>query len=74
MDKQAFFYPRSRYYGEDKPVNLEFNSELQAFVTRVSYLANLVTNGKIPPINAYQQIESLWEQLQQSKHKLDTHD
>lgn len=74
MDKQRFFYPQSRYYGEDKPVNLEFNSELQAFVTRVSYLANLVTNGKITPIDAYQQIESLWEQLQQSKNKLDIHD
>ena len=63
MDKQPFFHPKSRYYGKDKRVNLEFNDELQAFVTQVSYLANLVTNGKIPPINAYQQIESLWEQL-----------
>ncbi len=69
-DLQAFLYPRSRYYGEVKPQNIVFNANLQEFSQRLSLIANLATNGKLAPEEAYTQVEALWQQLQTSKNKL----
>jgi hypothetical protein len=69
-DKYNFFYPHSSYRGEVKPENLVFNSNLQEFAQRVSYICNLETGGKLPPEQAYKQIKSLWKQLKRSKKEL----
>jgi glutathione peroxidase-family protein len=69
-DISDFLYPRSRYYGEVKPENLIFNANLQEFAQRVTLISNLETNGKLTPKESFQEIESLWKQLKQSKKQL----
>ncbi len=69
-DQGQFLYPRSRYYGPVKPENLVFNANLQEFAQKVSYLANLETNGKLSPEQAYLEIKELWKQLKKSKIEL----
>jgi hypothetical protein len=73
-DKEEFLTPRGRYRGEVKPENLVFNANLQEFAQRVSYLCNLQTNGKISPEEAYEQIKTLWQQLEASKSQLEVGD
>ncbi len=70
MDKDDLLYPRSRYYGQVKPENLVFNANLQEFAQRISYICNLETSGKIPTLEAYEQIKALWKELKRSKHNL----
>lgn len=65
-----FLYPRARYRGEVKPENLVFNANLQEFAQRVTYISNLETNGKLSPLESFEQIEALWKQLQTSKQQL----
>ena len=65
-----FIYPRHRYYGQWKPQELLFNANLQEFSYRVNYISNLQTNGKLSPLEAYQQIKFLWKQLKKSKEQL----
>ncbi|MDX2214048.1 MAG: hypothetical protein SFY66_12240 [Oculatellaceae cyanobacterium bins.114] len=69
-DKSQFLYPHVRYYGEVKPENLVFNANLQEFSQRVSLICGLESNGKLSPYESFQQIKSLWEQLQRSKEEL----
>lgn len=69
-DKQAFLYPRSRYYGEVKPENLVFNANLQEFAQRINFIASLQTGGKLSSEESYKQIEALWKQLKKSKKQL----
>ena len=69
-DKQAFLYPRSRYYGDVKPENLVFNANLQEFAQRINFIASLQTGGKLSSEESYQQIEALWKQLKKSKKQL----
>lgn len=68
--KDDFLYPRSRYYGDFKPENVVFNSNLQEFAQKVNYICNLETGGKITPQQAYEEIKSLWHELKQSKKNL----
>ena len=68
--KNDFLHPRHPYHGEVKPENLVFNSNLQEFAQRISYICNLETGGKMPPEKAYQQIKSLWKELKKSKKEL----
>lgn len=65
-----FLYPRHPYHGKVKPENLVFNSNLQEFAQRVSYICNLETGGKLPPEQAYKEIKSLWKELKRSKKEL----
>lgn len=65
-----FLYPYSRYQGQVKPENLVFNSNLQEFAQRISYICNLETGGKISPEDAYQQIKTLYKALKHSKKQL----
>lgn len=67
--KQAFLFPRSRYYGQVLPQNLVFNANLQEFAQRVSFIANLETSG-ISPEESYQKIKVLWKQVKSSKKQL----
>jgi hypothetical protein len=47
-----------------------FNANLQEFSQRVSYICCLETSGKLRPDEAYQKIESLWQQLKHSAGQL----
>ncbi len=69
-EKYDFLYPRNHYHGKVKPENLVFNSNLQEFAHKISYICNLETGGKLPPEEAYKQIKSLWKQLKRSKKEL----
>ncbi|MCU0537276.1 MAG: hypothetical protein MUD14_25600 [Hydrococcus sp. Prado102] len=70
MNRQDFFYPRSRYYGDFKPEKLVFNANLQEFSQQISYISNLQTAGKLTAEEAYQKIKTLWKQLKHSKKEL----
>ena len=68
--KRDFLHPRHSYHGQIKPENLVFNSNLQEFAHKISYICNLETAGKIPPEDAYTKIKSLWKELKRSKKEL----
>ena len=68
--KSSFLYPHHGYHGQVKPKNLVFNSNLQEFAQKISYICNLETGGKIPPEQAYKEIKSLWKELKRSKKEL----
>ncbi len=70
VSKEQFLYPIGRYRGEFTPEHLAFNANLQEFAQRVSLICGLETSGKIPTVQAYQQIKGLWKQLKQSKQEL----
>lgn len=65
-----FLHPRHSYRGRVKPENLIFNSNLQEFAQKISFICNLETAGKIDPDQAYKQIKSLWKDLKKSKKEL----
>lgn len=69
-DKDSFLYPRTRYQGQVKPENLVFNANLQEFAQKVSYITAFETRGKLSPVEAYEQIKNLWDQLKYSKNGL----
>jgi transcriptional regulator with AAA-type ATPase domain len=68
--KDDFLTPRSSYWGKPTLPNLTFNSNLQEFAQRVSYICNLETGGKIESEEAYLEIKQLWKQLKLSKKNL----
>jgi hypothetical protein len=72
MSKQSdfFLYPNNRYNGDFKPENLVFNSNLQEFTQKVSYICSLETAGKLTPLESYQQIKGLWKDIKRSKKQL----
>ena len=70
LNKDNFLYPKYPYRGKVKPENLVFNSNLQEFAQKVSYICSLQTGGKVPPEQAYKQIRCLWKELKHSKKKL----
>ncbi|ARV58764.1 hypothetical protein BZZ01_09035 [Nostocales cyanobacterium HT-58-2] len=70
INKQDFLYPMQRYHGPFTPQDLVFNANLQEFATRVSYICNLQTLGKLSAEDCYQQISNLWEQLSHSYSEL----
>ncbi len=68
--KNDFLHPRYPYRGQVKPENLVFNSNLQEFAQKTSYICNLETGGRVSPEEAYQRIKSLWKELKKSKKDL----
>jgi len=68
--KDEFLYPRSTYRGEFTPENLVFNSNLQEFAHRVSYICTLETSGKLSQDEAYDRIRDLWRTLKRSRKEL----
>lgn len=71
LDLHSFLYLRQSYYGEFSPAALVFNANLQEFATRLSYISNLQTNGKLSSQEAYRQIEALWEHIESSYSALE---
>lgn len=69
-EKDSFLYPRSQAYGQVKPTNLVFNTNIQEFAQRVGIICSLETGGKISSEEAYEQIKALWKQLKRSKKAL----
>ncbi|BAM54633.1 hypothetical protein BEST7613_5702 [Synechocystis sp. PCC 6803] len=69
-EKDAFLYPKSKYYGDFKPEKLVFNANLQEFAQKVSVICNLETAGKIETMEAYERIKQLWKSLKESKKEL----
>ncbi|MUH00666.1 hypothetical protein F7734_53710 [Scytonema sp. UIC 10036] len=70
LDKDEFLYQKRTYRGPFHPTALLFNANLQEFATRVSYISNLQTLGKLSPQEAYEQIDTLWNQLKSSYSSL----
>ena len=68
--RSDILYSRNRYRGQVKPENLVFNANLQEFTQRVGYICNLETAGKLDSETAYEQIKTLWEDLERSKESL----
>ena len=69
-DLHSFLYPITSYQGNFKPENLVFNANLQEFSQRISYICCLENSGKINANESFQQIRSLWYQLEQSHEQL----
>ncbi len=65
-----FLYNNNRYNGEFTPEYLIFNSNLQEFTQKISYICSLETAGKLTPEESYQQIKNLWKDLKRSKKLL----
>ncbi len=65
-----FLYSNNRYNGEFTPEKLVFNSNLQEFTQKVSFICSLESAGKLTPEESYQQIKSLWKALKRSKKQL----
>lgn len=72
MSKESDFYlyQQNRYNGNFKPEHLIFNSNLQEFTQRISFICSLETAGKLTPEEAYQQIKGLWKDLKRTKKQL----
>jgi len=70
MTNLGSFYWGSRYRGNATPENLVFNANLQEFAQKVDLIVGLQTGGKLSAEESYVQIETLWEQLRESKQHL----
>jgi hypothetical protein len=72
MPKQSdsFLFANNRYNGDFKPENLVFNSNLQEFTQKISFICSLETAGKLAPEEAYRQIKGLWKDLKRTKKQL----
>lgn len=68
--KDRFLHARHSYQGEITLGNLAFDANLQEFASRVAIICALETGGKIPPLEAYNQIKSLWQQFAASAENL----
>jgi hypothetical protein len=66
----SFLYPTNCYHGEFQLNHVAFNSNLQEFTQKISYICSLETAGKLTPSASYQQIKSLWQELKRSKVQL----
>ena len=45
------------------PKNLLFNSNLQEFTQKVSYIYCLETDGRVSPEDSFRQLKSLWKEF-----------
>ena len=72
MSKKSdfFLYQNNRYNGDFTPEHLIFNSNLQEFTQKISFICSLETSGKLTPEESYKQIKSLWKDLKRSKKQL----
>ncbi|MBW4597562.1 MAG: hypothetical protein KME46_32855 [Brasilonema angustatum HA4187-MV1] len=74
QDIHNFISQKYFYRGVFTPQNLMFNANLQEFATRVGYICNLQTIGKISTEDAYKQINELWQQVECSYLELGIED
>ncbi|MGK7940091.1 MAG: hypothetical protein AB4062_08070 [Crocosphaera sp.] len=68
--KDNFLYAIYPYHGTLTQDKVIFNSKLQEFAHKVGFIANLHTSGKLPPQEAYSQLESLWRELEVTKRMI----
>ncbi len=68
--KEEFIYPQRPFRGEFTPENLILDANLQEFAGRVGIICALENSGKLSPLEAYDQIKELWQQLETSRHNL----
>ncbi len=69
-DRSSFLFPRSRYHGSVRPKHLLLNANLQEFSQRISTISALQTNGKLSAAESFEQIQRLWQQLEQNHNQL----
>jgi hypothetical protein len=69
-ERDSFLFQNHRYNGQFTPEQLIFNSNLQEFTQKVSYICSLETAGKVTSVEAYQQIKDLWRELKRSRKLL----
>ncbi|MCP9815788.1 hypothetical protein KBY76_03795 [Synechococcus sp. GreenBA-s] len=61
----------SRYRGADwSPQKLAFHQNLEQFADRIGLIVALQAGGKLEQDAAYEQIRSLWKQLDASRSQL----
>lgn len=65
-----FLNVRYPYNGPVKPNLLVFDANLQEFAQRVGLIVGLETGGKLSAEASYQAIESLWQELSESRRQL----
>ncbi|HEY9848717.1 MAG TPA: hypothetical protein V6D28_04630 [Leptolyngbyaceae cyanobacterium] len=70
MAREPIEQPYQSTWKSENSVDLIFNANLQKFAQSISYLCNLETAGKISPIEAFQKMENLWQQLEQSAKEI----
>jgi hypothetical protein len=70
MTNLGSLYWGSHYRGNATPENVVFNANLQEFAQKVDFIVGLQTGGKLSAEESYVQIETLWEQLRESKRHL----
>jgi hypothetical protein len=71
VSKDAFMYPYYSPASESTTFpELIFDANLQEFSQRVAIICALETNGKLTPVEAYEQIKMLWTALDVSKRTL----
>ncbi|MEO0538040.1 MAG: hypothetical protein AAF215_29790 [Cyanobacteria bacterium P01_A01_bin.123] len=70
IHRDEFLYKKAGYQGKFTPDSLLFNHNLQEFSQRVGYIANLQTAGKLSSEESFQQIQTLWKTLKQTKKTL----
>ncbi len=71
LQKDQFLYPIRITSNDNVSLQqLAFSANLQEFSQRVSLLCALTSNGKLTPLEAYDQIHILWTQLAQTKDSL----
>ncbi len=68
--KKDFLHPKSSYQGEYSANNFIFNTNLQEFAQKISYISSLHTGGKLSSQEAYQEIEVLWQQLEYTQRMI----
>lgn len=73
VSRSNFLLPHSSYRGVMRPDNLVFNANLQEFSQRVNFISCLGSNGKLTPTEAFEQIQALWQELEQIEQGLDIH-
>lgn len=73
MDRSNFLRTKRPYHGSvssENPEVLLFDANLQEFAQKVGYISCLETSGKLSPNLAFQEIEALWQQLQETTELL----
>jgi Mlc titration factor MtfA (ptsG expression regulator) len=70
MNLQDLLYSRGSYQGRDRPPNAAFNAVLQEFSHRLDYISGLHTGGKISSLEAFEEIDDLWQHLESQRRAL----
>lgn len=60
-----------RFHGRFTPQNLVFDANLQEYAVRIGYISARETSGRLPAVEAFAQVQTLWEQLSQSYELLE---